>query len=89
MSYLDPTGKELDLPFCTTDKNRRTMPKMQIMEFDPAARKHVMHKEARITSSICSFRKSRPPKCAALAIFRPPLALSLWQSGAQFGGFLL
>ena len=35
--------------FYTTDKNKRTMPdKMEIMKFDPVARKHVIYKEAKI-----------------------------------------
>lgn len=35
--------------FYTTDKNKRNMPeKMEIMKFDPKARKHVMYKEAKI-----------------------------------------
>lgn len=35
--------------FYTTSKNKRTMPeKMEIMKFDPVARKHVMYKEAKI-----------------------------------------
>ena len=33
--------------FYTTSKNKRTMPeKMEIMKFDPKARKHVICKEA-------------------------------------------
>ena len=33
----------------TTSKNKRTMPeKMEILKFDPVARKHVMYKEAKI-----------------------------------------
>ena len=36
-------------PFYTTSKNKRTMPeKMEIMKFDPKARKHVMYKETKI-----------------------------------------
>ena len=35
--------------FYTTDKNKRTMPeKMEIMKFDPKARKHVIYKETTI-----------------------------------------
>jgi large subunit ribosomal protein L33 len=35
--------------FYTTSKNKRTMPeKMEILKFDPVARKHVMYKEAKI-----------------------------------------
>ena len=35
--------------FYTTDKNKRTMPdKMEIMQFDPVVRKHVIYKEAKI-----------------------------------------
>ena len=35
--------------FYTTTKNRRTMPdKLELMKFDPVARKHVMYKEAKI-----------------------------------------
>lgn len=35
--------------FYTTTKNKRTMPeKLEIMKFDPKARKHVLFKEARI-----------------------------------------
>ena len=35
--------------FYTTDKNKSTMPdKMEIMKFDPVARKHVIYKEAKI-----------------------------------------
>ena len=35
--------------FYTTSKNKRTMPeKMEIMKFDPKARKHVMYKETNI-----------------------------------------
>ena len=35
--------------FYTTDKNKRTMPtKMEIMKFDPKARKHVLYKETKI-----------------------------------------
>ena len=35
--------------FYTTTKNKRTMPeKMEILKFDPVARKHVMYKEAKI-----------------------------------------
>jgi len=35
--------------FYTTDKNKRNMPeKMEIMKFDPKARKHVMYKETKI-----------------------------------------
>ena len=38
--------------FYTTDKNKRTMPnKMEIMKFDPKARKHVIYKETKITSA--------------------------------------
>ncbi len=35
--------------YYTTDKNKRTMPaKMEIMKFDPKARKHVMYKETKL-----------------------------------------
>jgi large subunit ribosomal protein L33 len=35
--------------FYTTNKNKRTMPeKMQIMKFDPVARKHVLYKETKL-----------------------------------------
>ena len=35
--------------FYTTSKNKRTMPeKMEIMKFEPKARKHVMYKETKI-----------------------------------------
>ena len=35
--------------FYTTSKNKRTMPeKMEIMKFDPKARKHVMYKDTKI-----------------------------------------
>ncbi|MBM3343327.1 MAG: 50S ribosomal protein L33 [Betaproteobacteria bacterium] len=35
--------------FYTTSKNKRTMPeKMEILKFDPVARKHVIYKEAKI-----------------------------------------
>ena len=35
--------------FCTTTKNKRTKPeKMEIMKFDPKARKHVAYKETKI-----------------------------------------
>lgn len=35
--------------FYTTTKNKRTMPeKMEIMKFDPVARKHVSYKEAKL-----------------------------------------
>ena len=35
--------------FYTTTKNKRTMPeKMEIMKFDPKARKHVIFKETKI-----------------------------------------
>ncbi len=35
--------------FYTTPKNKRTMPeKMNIMKFDPVARKHVSYKETKI-----------------------------------------
>jgi large subunit ribosomal protein L33 len=35
--------------FYTTTKNKRTTPeKMEIMKFDPKARKHVAYKEAKI-----------------------------------------
>ena len=35
--------------FYTTTKNRRTMPdKLELKKFDPVARKHVLHKEAKI-----------------------------------------
>ncbi len=35
--------------FYTTSKNKRSMPeKMEIMKFDPKARKHVMYKETKI-----------------------------------------
>ena len=35
--------------FYTTTKNKRTTPaKMEIMKFDPQARKHVMFKETKI-----------------------------------------
>ena len=35
--------------FYTTTKNKRTMPeKMNIMKFDPVARKHVSYKETKI-----------------------------------------
>ena len=35
--------------FYTTSKNNRTMPeKMEIMKFDPKARKHVMYKETKL-----------------------------------------
>jgi len=35
--------------FYTTTKNKRNMPeKMEIMKFDPKARKHVMYKETKI-----------------------------------------
>jgi len=35
--------------FYTTTKNKRTMPaKMEIMKFDPKARKHVAYKETKI-----------------------------------------
>jgi len=35
--------------FYTTTKNKRTMPeKMNIMKFDPVARKHVAYKETKI-----------------------------------------
>lgn len=35
--------------FYTTNKNKRTTPdKMQIMKYDPVARKHVMYKETKL-----------------------------------------
>ena len=35
--------------FYTTSKNKRTKPeKMEIMKFDPKARKHVIYKETKI-----------------------------------------
>ena len=35
--------------FYTTTKNKRTMPdKMEIMKYDPGARKHVMYKETKL-----------------------------------------
>jgi len=35
--------------FYTTDKNKRTMPaKMEIMKYDPKARKHVAYKETKL-----------------------------------------
>ena len=35
--------------FYTTDKNKKTTPdKMEVMKYDPRARKHVMYKEAKI-----------------------------------------
>ena len=35
--------------FYTTDKNKKTMPeKMEIMKFDPKARKHVAYKEVKL-----------------------------------------
>jgi large subunit ribosomal protein L33 len=35
--------------FYTTSKNKKTTPdKMQIMKFDPVARKHVMYKETKL-----------------------------------------
>lgn len=35
--------------YYTTTKNKRTMPeKMEIMKFDPVARKHVLYKEGKI-----------------------------------------
>ena len=35
--------------YYTTSKNKRTMPeKMEILKFDPVARKHVAYKEAKI-----------------------------------------
>jgi large subunit ribosomal protein L33 len=35
--------------FYTTDKNKKNMPdKMEIMKFDPVARKHVKYKEAKL-----------------------------------------
>ena len=35
--------------FYTTDKNKRNMPeKMEIMKFDPKARKHVIYKDTKI-----------------------------------------
>jgi large subunit ribosomal protein L33 len=35
--------------FYTTSKNKRTMPeKMEMLKFDPVARKHVIYKEAKI-----------------------------------------
>lgn len=35
--------------FYTTSKNKRTMPeKMEIMKFDPVARKHVAYKETKL-----------------------------------------
>ena len=38
--------------FCTTDKNKRTMPdKLEMRKYDPVARKHVMYKEAKIKYS--------------------------------------
>jgi len=36
--------------FYTTTKNKKTMPeKMEIMKFDPVARKHVAYKETTLT----------------------------------------
>jgi large subunit ribosomal protein L33 len=35
--------------FYTTDKNKKTKPeKIEIMKFDPKARKHVMYKETKL-----------------------------------------
>jgi large subunit ribosomal protein L33 len=35
--------------FYTTDKNKKTTPeKLEIMKFDPKARKHVMYKEMKL-----------------------------------------
>lgn len=35
--------------FYTTTKNKRTMPeKLEMMKFDPIARKHVLYKEVKI-----------------------------------------
>ena len=57
--------------FYTTDKNKRTMPaKMEIMKFDPKARKHVMYKETKIKYFAISnsVPKEPPRKCAALLL---------------------
>jgi len=35
--------------FYTTTKNKKTMPeKMEVMKFDPVARKHVLYKETKL-----------------------------------------
>ena len=35
--------------FYTTTKNKKTMPeKMEVVKFDPVARKHVLYKEAKL-----------------------------------------
>jgi large subunit ribosomal protein L33 len=35
--------------FYTTDKNKRTKPdKLELMKFDPVARKHVLYKETKL-----------------------------------------
>jgi large subunit ribosomal protein L33 len=35
--------------FYTTTKNKKTMPeKMEVMKFDPVARKHVVYKETKL-----------------------------------------
>ena len=62
--------------FYTTTKNKRTMPaKMEIIKFDPKARKHVPYKETKIKSSILvQYKKSRPRKCAAFLLPVAPAA---------------
>ena len=56
--------------FYTTDKNKKTTPeKIEIMKFDPKARKHVLYKETKLKSenerglrdaSVRPARRSRP-----------------------------
>ena len=65
--------------FYTTSKNKRTMPeKMEIMKFDPKARKHVIYKETKIKlSSVSAHQKAREVRGLFCASDLLPRAVSL------------
>ena len=48
--------------FYTTTKNKRKTPgKLEMMKFDPVARKHVIYKEGKIKKSCCAAASSLRP----------------------------
>jgi large subunit ribosomal protein L33 len=56
--------------FYTTTKNKRNMPeKMEIMKFDPKARKHVSYKVNKQSLLICCFNRCSNKKPALSGFF--------------------
>ena len=66
--------------FYTTTKNKRTKPeKIEMLKYDPKARKHVMYKEGKLKKGRLRTKKKPARKRAFLCLQRPK------RSGAAAG----